>query len=101
MWDIDDFAEQLCIHPIHLSNTIKNHTGISACGILQLEIARVARKLVANLSNPIQDIAFLLDFEPSQFTKWYKRVVGLTPKQFRTQIKRGTTTQILNTSLLE
>ena len=33
MLEIADFAEQLFIHPIHLSNTIKEATGQSACGI--------------------------------------------------------------------
>ena len=69
MLDIEDFADQLCIHPTHLSNTIKEVTGISACGVFQLEIGQVAKELLIIPNRKIQDVALILDFEPSQFTE--------------------------------
>lgn len=85
MLDIEDFADQLCIHPTHLSNAIKEKTGISACGVFQLEIGQVAKELLTDPNRKVQDVALMLDFEPSQFTKWFKRIYGTTPKLFQRQ----------------
>ncbi|GAB3926264.1 hypothetical protein GCM10028804_29610 [Larkinella terrae] len=83
MLDIQDFADQLCIHPIHLSTTIKEVTGLSACGVFQLEIVKVARQLLLEPDRKVKEVALILDFEPSQFTKWFKRISGTTPKAFQ------------------
>ncbi|GAB3915153.1 hypothetical protein GCM10028803_61590 [Larkinella knui] len=83
MLDIEDFADQLCVHPTHLTNTVKAVTGTSACGVFQLEIGHVAKKLLTDRTRTVQEVAMQLDFEPSQFTKWFKRIYGITPKAFR------------------
>lgn len=86
MHEIEDFAELMHIHPIHLSNTIKQTSGISACGIYQTKIIETAKKLLANPALSIRDIAFMLTFDPSQFTKWFKRFNSVTPKQYRASL---------------
>jgi len=83
MHEIEDFAGLLFIHPIHLSNTIKDFTGVSACEIYQTKIMDVAKGLLHNSKLTIRQIALTLTFEPSQFTKWFKKYAGVTPKQFR------------------
>ena len=83
MHEIEDFAALLFIHPIHLSNTIKDFTGVSACGIYQTKIMDVAKGLLHNSKFTIRQVALTLTFEPSQFTKWFKKHAGVTPKQYR------------------
>ena len=83
MLEIEQFADLMHIHPTHLSNTIKEVTGNSACGIYQEKIVTLAQHLLLNPDYSIRDIALLLDFEPSQFTKWFKRFNGITPKTYR------------------
>ncbi|MEO3403276.1 AraC family transcriptional regulator [Mucilaginibacter sp. CAU 1740] len=83
MQEIENFAELMHIHPTHLSNTIKEVSGTSACGIYQTKIIETAKQLLADPSLTIRDIAFTLTFDPSQFTKWFKRLAGTTPKQYR------------------
>jgi AraC-like DNA-binding protein len=83
MHEIEDFARQMFIHPIHLSNTIKAATGESACSIYQYKILAVAQQLLADPARSIRDISLTLTFEPSQFVKWFKRFTGLTPSQYR------------------
>ncbi|TLV03993.1 helix-turn-helix transcriptional regulator [Dyadobacter luticola] len=84
MFEIEDFAQALCIHPTHLTNTMKELTGMSACGIFQTEIGHLAKALLGNPEYKIQDVALILDFEPTQFTKWFRRIFEITPKEFRT-----------------
>ncbi|SFM99172.1 AraC-type DNA-binding protein [Chitinophaga sp. YR627] len=90
MFEIEDFARLMFIHPTHLSNTIKTITGTSPCGIYQVKILEVAKKLLSDSSLPVRDTALLLTFEPSQFTKWFKRLAGCTPQQYRKQLKLNT-----------
>lgn len=87
MYEIEDFAKLLFVHPTHLSNTIKEITGISACGVYQHKIMAVAERLLSDPSRTIRDIALTLTYEPSQFTKWFKKLSGITPRQFRQKLK--------------
>jgi AraC-like DNA-binding protein len=89
MYEIEQFAELMFIHPTHLSNTIKDLTGTSPCGILQPKIIEIAQKLLSNPALPIRNVAFILSFEPSQFTKWFKRLTGETPKAYRSSLAKS------------
>lgn len=89
MLEIEDFAEKLHIHPTHLSNTIKELSGISPCGLYQPKILAVAQQLLSDPALTIRDTALRLSFESSQFTKWFKQLSGITPKTYRTQIQKS------------
>jgi AraC family transcriptional regulator, regulatory protein of adaptative response / methylphosphotriester-DNA alkyltransferase methyltransferase len=89
MQEIGDFAEQLHLHPTHFSNTIKELTGSSPCGIYQLRILETAERLLADPDLSIRRIALMLTYEPSQFIKWFKRFRGITPKEYRAQILKS------------
>lgn len=89
MFEIEKFSEILCIHPVHLSNTIKETTGTSACGILQIKTMERAIRLLKDESITIRSIALQLTFEPSQFTKWFKKILYLTPKEYRRQLAQS------------
>ena len=47
MYEIEDLAALLFIHPTHLSNTIKQHTGKSPCDFFQHKIMDKAIALLA------------------------------------------------------
>ncbi|WP_295230654.1 AraC family transcriptional regulator [uncultured Chryseobacterium sp.] len=83
MFEIEKFAGLLYIHPTHLSNTVKQVTGETPCGIYQMKILDTAKKLLADKNLAIKDIAYILSYDPSQFTKWFKRFAGETPKAYR------------------
>jgi AraC family transcriptional regulator of adaptative response / methylphosphotriester-DNA alkyltransferase methyltransferase len=86
MLEIRDFASQLCIHPTHLSNTLKLTTGQPPCFFFEAEILAVAQGLLRDTTRPVADIAASLTYDPSNFTKFFKRFVGTTPKQYREQV---------------
>lgn len=85
MMEIRDFAEQMHIHPTHLSNTIKLTTGKAPCDFFEEKIMRIAKDMLQNSNVPITEIAMQLTFDPSNFTKFFKRFEGITPKQYREQ----------------
>ncbi|MVN77153.1 helix-turn-helix domain-containing protein [Hymenobacter sp. HMF4947] len=86
MLEIRDFASQLCIHPTHLSNTIKLTTGQPPCFFFEAEILKTAQQLLRDTTRPAADIATQLTYDPSNFTKFFKRFAGVTPKQYREQV---------------
>jgi AraC family transcriptional regulator of adaptative response / methylphosphotriester-DNA alkyltransferase methyltransferase len=85
MFEIRDFAELLHIHPTHLSNTIKLATGNHPCFFIEERIMEIAREMLRN-HTPIKEVAYKLTFDPSNFTKFFKRFSGITPKQYREQV---------------
>lgn len=86
MFEIRDLAEQMHIHPTHLSNTIKLVTGKAPCYFFEMKIMDIARDLLVNSNASVTDIATRLTFDPSNFVKFFKRFEGLTPKQYREQV---------------
>ena len=83
MWEIRDLAERLHIHPTHLSNTIKLTTGHSPCYFFEARIMDIARQQLLDPRRSVADVAQGLTFDPSNFTKFFKRFAGCTPKQYR------------------
>lgn len=83
MHEIRDFANMLHIHPIHLSNTIKEVTGKSACDLFEERLVKLSKELIATTSLPIGEIARQLTYDPSNFVKFFKKYVGITPKAYR------------------
>jgi AraC family transcriptional regulator of adaptative response / methylphosphotriester-DNA alkyltransferase methyltransferase len=86
MMEIRDFADDLHIHPTHLSNTIKLTTGKAPCYFFEEKIMNIAKKMLRDTSIPIAEIASQLTFDPSNFTKFFKRFEGITPKQYREEM---------------
>ena len=86
MLEIRDFASQLCIHPTHLSNTLKLTTGQPPCFFFEAQLMQVSRELLRDTTRPVADIAANLTYDPSNFTKFFKRFQGCTPRQYREQV---------------
>jgi AraC family transcriptional regulator, regulatory protein of adaptative response / methylphosphotriester-DNA alkyltransferase methyltransferase len=81
--EISEFAAALHIHPVHLSNTIKEVTGQSTCNIYEHRLLALAKSLLIETTLPIGQIAAQLTYDPSNFTKFFKHYSGITPKNFR------------------
>jgi AraC-like DNA-binding protein len=96
MYHIKDFASELHIHPTHFSNTIKLTTGKSPCDFVEERIIEEAKNMLSNEPTPIAEIGFRLTFQdPTNFTKFFKRFAGVTPRAFRKSIVNSETVTIL------
>lgn len=82
-FEIQDIASIMHIHPTHLSNTINEQLGKSPCDIYEERLMNIAKELIRTTDLSISMIARHLTFDPSNFTKFFKRFEGITPKQFR------------------
>jgi AraC-like DNA-binding protein len=87
-FEIKDLADLLFIHPTHLSNTVQQVLGKSPCDIYEERLMKVAKELITASNDPIAKIAHTLTFDPSNFTKFFKRFENITPKRYRDLHKR-------------
>lgn len=83
MYEIRDIAKVLHIHPTYLTDTVKHATGSHPCVFYQDKILTIAKALLEKNEMPVNAIADLLTYDPSNFTKFFKRFTQQTPKQYR------------------
>ncbi|MEO6548014.1 MAG: helix-turn-helix transcriptional regulator [Ferruginibacter sp.] len=89
MFEIKEIAAIICIHPVHLSKVIKLQTGHHACHFYEERILQEAKKLITETNLPIGEIARKLDYDVSNFTKFFKRFAGTTPSLYRKASNSG------------
>jgi AraC family transcriptional regulator of adaptative response / methylphosphotriester-DNA alkyltransferase methyltransferase len=78
------YAEKLFVNHRHLTNTIKLTTGKSPCDFMEDGITAEAKRLLWETNLPIAEIGMTFAFdEPTNFTKFFKGMTGMTPMQFR------------------
>lgn len=81
---LEFYADQLQITPKHLSRTIKALTGSTAVEWIERYVILEAKVLLKSTNLNIQQIADELNFHSqSFFGKYFKKKVGMSPKDFR------------------
>lgn len=78
------YADKMCITPRYLSRVVKESTQFSAADWIERFVVLEARALLKSTNMTVQQISDELNF-PSQtfFGKYFKRRVGLSPKEYR------------------
>ena len=78
------YSDALCITPRYLSRVVKECTGASAAEWIERAVVVEARALLKSTNMTVQQISDELNF-PSQtfFGKYFKRRVGMSPKEYR------------------
>jgi len=81
------FADLLFIDSRHLTNTIHLTTGRSPCDFMEQRIVAEAQKLLSETSLSVAQIGYKFAYEdPTNFTKFFKGMTGITPLQYRKKI---------------
>ena len=82
--EIAFYADKMCITSKHLSQVIKDYTGKTALGIIEEYVMSEAKSMLLSTTMSIQQISDELNF-PSQsvFGKYFKRVAGISPSEYR------------------
>ncbi|MBD5312572.1 MAG: helix-turn-helix transcriptional regulator [Bacteroides sp.] len=79
-------ASQLCLSPNYFGDLIKKETGRNAKEYIQSKIIELAKERLLAQSKSISEIAYSLGFQyPQHFTRLFRNIVGISPKQYRTQ----------------
>ena len=82
--EIAFYADKMCMTSKHLSQVIKDYTGKTALGIIEEYVIAEAKSMLLSTTMSIQQISDELNF-PSQsvFGKYFKRVAGISPSEYR------------------
>lgn len=79
-----DYAALLYITPNHLNALCKELLGQSAGDLIRNRIVLEAKRLLVIRDYSIAEIAYMLNFnDNSYFTKFFKKIEGVTPEEFR------------------
>ena len=79
------FAEKANLSPSYFSDLIRKETGTNPKDFISLFMIDEAKRRLLETGDDISEIAYRLGFEyPAHFTRMFKRLVGMTPKEYRT-----------------
>ncbi|GIO92071.1 helix-turn-helix domain-containing protein [Paenibacillus lactis] len=81
---VHTLAQLVRLHPVYLSHLFKKETGFPVNQYIQREKIREAQKLLVQSDLSVTAISGLLQFnDQSYFTSTFKKLTGVTPKQYR------------------
>lgn len=82
--NISQIADVIGVSSGYLASRFRKEVGISLKNYIQQEKVEESKKLIVLTDHPLLDICILLNFnDQSYFTKVFKKVTGLTPKQYK------------------
>lgn len=85
---IEFYAKKLGITPNHLNKSVKSATGKTAVSLLNEARLLEAKVKLKHSRMPVGEIAFHLGFEDhSYFTRFFKKIEGITPLEYRKNCK--------------
>ena len=81
------YAEQLAVTANHLNATCKKVSGKTAGSLIRDRIILEIKRLLVNSQLNINEISYLLGFDDtSYFIKFFKKITGITPSEFRNRL---------------
>ena len=81
-------ASEMCLSPNYFGDLIKKETGKSAQEYIQSKIISISKERILDTSKSISQVAYELGFQyPQHFTRVFKKAVGMTPNEYRTEAK--------------
>lgn len=84
------FADRANLSPGYFGDLIKKETGSSPKDLISLQLVARAKNRLVSTSDDIGIIAYDLGFEyPAHFSRMFKRLTGMTPKQFRETVSQN------------
>lgn len=85
---VQGYAYMLGVTPGHLSDTVSQLSGQTAIGVIHQRTALEAKRMLIHTEQTVSQIATALAFDdPSYFGRFFKRLTGETPHQFRQKFR--------------
>lgn len=81
---VNYFADQICLSPNYFGDLVKRETGKSVKEYLQQKLLDVAKEQLLDPKKSITQVSNLLGYQyPQHFIRFFKRMTGNTPNEFR------------------
>lgn len=80
------FADKICLSPNYFGDMVKKQTGKTAQEYIQGKVIELAKERILDTDDTVSQIAYSLGFQyPQHFCRLFKKRVGNTPNEYRTQ----------------
>lgn len=77
-------ADKLCLSTNYFSDLVKKETGQSAIKHIQQKILHISKEQLFDTKKTITEISYDMGFQyPQHFTRWFKKMEGCTPIEYR------------------
>jgi AraC-like DNA-binding protein len=83
--EINQIASKLFLSHKHLTDTVQKETGNHPCHFYDLRIIEEAKKMLSQTNLSVSEIARILTYDPSNFSKFFRKFTRQTPGEFRKQ----------------
>ncbi len=84
LYQVQDYANTLNLHPNYLSQVIKSKTGKTVAMWITERMVGTAKALLKNTPLSAKEVAYQLGFsEPTHFSRFFKKHTGLTPLGYK------------------
>ena len=78
-------ADKLCLSANYFGDLLKKETGMSPLKHIQQKMLDAAKERVIDTKKSISEISCELGFPyPQHFSRWFKKMAGCTPNEYRT-----------------
>lgn len=85
---IEKIAGSIHIHPSHAMRTFKKEMGTTITSYINNKRIEEAKELLTRSNLLITDISIMVGFsDPQYFSRVFKKMVSMTPKEYRTKYK--------------
>lgn len=89
-WPMARYAAQLGLSAERLNRLVRAEVDRTALGYVHARLAREASRRLVYLEAPVSGLAYELGFaDAAYFCRFFKRITGLAPSQYRTRHRRG------------
>ncbi len=87
-FELNRIARELAVSHKHLTDIIKTEKGHPPCHFYDAKIISKAQELLIESDLSIAQIAMKLTYDPSNFSKFFKKLTGFTPGDYRNEKKK-------------
>ncbi|WP_438445345.1 helix-turn-helix domain-containing protein [Gorillibacterium sp. sgz5001074] len=84
---VDGLAELVHFHPNYFIAFFKKHMGISPMQFVQRQRLEEAKRLLGSTELPVSEIAAAVGMDFMNFSKQFKRAIGLSPSVYRSSAR--------------
>ena len=84
---INTIASELAVSHKHLTDVVQKEMGNHPCYFYDLKIIEKIKEMLLTTEMSVAKIAEIFTYDPSNFSKFFKKWTGMTPKAFRENTK--------------
>jgi AraC-like DNA-binding protein len=81
--ELNEIAIHLAISHTHLTDTVKKEKGNHPCHFYDTKIIEQIKIMLSETNQSIAEIARIFTYDPSNFSKFFKKWMNMTPGEYR------------------